>query len=59
MLGGINGPLNHYWYTSLDKFFPGKSIGPIAKKIILDETIGSVMFATTFFIGLMFSLNFK
>ncbi|CAD5112321.1 DgyrCDS1546 [Dimorphilus gyrociliatus] len=51
ILGGINGPLNHYWYTNLDKFFPGRNLGPIVKKIIMDETIGSVMFTSIFFIG--------
>ncbi len=35
------GPTCHYWYQFLDKFFPGKALRMITKKIILDQIIFS------------------
>lgn len=51
-MGAIFGPMNHVWYTSLDKFFPGKSFSIIVKKIIADQVIASPIFTFTFFMGL-------
>jgi hypothetical protein len=50
-LGTVLGPLNHVWYSALDKFLVGKATTTVAKKILLDQLIGSPMFAFTFFMG--------
>jgi len=33
----IFGPINHYWYTFLDKFIVGTSLKSVVKKVIVDQ----------------------
>lgn len=37
MLGTIIGPVQHFWYTFLDRQFRNKTKSVIIKKVILDQ----------------------
>lgn len=39
--GLTSGVLCHYWYNYLDRFFPGKGIKIVIKKIITDQVLFS------------------
>ena len=56
-LGAVVGPINHYWYAGLDKFLTGNSAQTVVKKILLDQTIASPIFAFTFFMGKCISIS--
>ena len=51
-VGIMQGPFNHYFYTILDRFLPGKNTFSIMKKTILDQTIASPTCLGIFFVGL-------
>ncbi|CAG0900353.1 unnamed protein product [Darwinula stevensoni] len=52
VVGLLQGPPHHYWYTWLDKVFRGKDLKTIAKKILSDQFIAAPFFAITFFLGM-------
>lgn len=47
--GATVGVLCHFWYQFLDSRLPGKSLGIVVKKIIVDQFIGSPLCIATFF----------
>lgn len=51
IVGLAQGPVNHWWYTWLDRVLPGKSLVVIGKKILADQVIASPFFSSTFFVG--------
>lgn len=51
-MGVALGPLNHAWYTTLDRFLPAITTSTVLKKILLDQVIASPMFACSFFMGM-------
>ena len=48
------GPCFHYWYQTLDKYLPGRSLSTIAKKVLLDQILFSPVCLTLFFTSLGF-----
>jgi protein Mpv17 len=51
-MGFMMGPLNHAWYTTLDRFLPAITGKTVIKKIFLDQIIASPVFACSFFMGM-------
>lgn len=52
IVGLLQGPFNHYFYTTLDRYLPGKNAMSLMKKTILDQTIASPSCLGIFFVGL-------
>ncbi|XP_013382153.1 mpv17-like protein 2 [Lingula anatina] len=51
-LTGITiGPACHYWYLYLDKWFPGKTLSVLVKKILCDQILFSPVCITLFFLS--------
>ena len=50
-LGLLAGPLNHGFYTIMDRYLPGRTADVVVKKVLTDQIIGSPFFAFTFFMG--------
>lgn len=42
----------HHWYLFLDKYFPGRTIRIVIKKVVIDQLICSPICITTFFLTL-------
>lgn len=51
VLGFFLGPVNHAWYTVLDKFLPAATIGVVAKKVLLDQLLMAPFCSSFFYIG--------
>jgi hypothetical protein len=51
LLGVLCGPLNHAWYSLLDRLLPSTQRSVVVKKILLDQAIAAPMFSFTFFMG--------
>ncbi|EZA59178.1 hypothetical protein DMN91_008177 [Ooceraea biroi] len=52
VVGLLQGPFHHWFYTILDRVLPGKNAKSILKKTLLDQSIASPVCLTIFFIGL-------
>lgn len=52
IVGLLQGPFHHYFYTILDRVLPGRNPMSILKKTALDQTIASPTCLTIFFVGL-------
>lgn len=52
IVGLLQGPFHHYFYTILDKVLPRRNPMSILKKTALDQTIASPTCLTIFFVGL-------
>ena len=50
--GFLIGPLVHYWYLYLDKWYPGRSVSVLAKKLLLDQMLCSPIYICTFLVAL-------
>lgn len=51
LVGVMEGPLHHIYYTRLDRVLPGNDMRTVLVKIVLDQVIASPMFIATFFYG--------
>ena len=51
ILGFCLGPVNHYWYQSLDRFLPGTTIRLVAQKVLWDQTVMAPFCSSVFYIG--------
>lgn len=49
VVGFLEGPVHHYYYTLLDKALPGMDLVTVSKKIFLDQTVASPTFIAIFF----------
>ncbi len=54
LIGFAQGPINHAWYTFLDRAIKGSAGQQVFRKIILDQIIASPFFAWFFFMGKRF-----
>ncbi|XP_012535634.1 mpv17-like protein 2 [Monomorium pharaonis] len=52
VVGLLQGPFHHWFYTILDKVLPGRSAKSVLKKTFLDQSIASPTCLTIFFVGL-------
>lgn len=52
VVGLIQGPFHHWFYTILDRILPGRSAKSIIKKTLLDQSIASPTCLAIFFVGL-------
>lgn len=52
VVGLLQGPFHHWFYTILDKVFPGRSAKSVLKKTFLDQSVASPTCLTIFFVGL-------
>lgn len=50
MSGASVGLVCHFWYGFLDRQIVGHTVGAVAKKIVIDQVIGSPLSLATFFI---------
>lgn len=46
------GPVIHYWYGAIMRWFPGNSASTVAKRVMLDQFFFSPLFLPTFLSGL-------
>ncbi|GFO16326.1 mpv17-like protein 2 [Plakobranchus ocellatus] len=44
------GPVVHYWYLYLDRWFPGRNAASLIKKVILDQIVLSPIYITLFIV---------
>ena len=51
-IGVVIGPLMYAWYTYLDRILPGKTIGIIARKILLDQLICGTVLIFIYIVGI-------
>lgn len=52
LIGVLVGPIMYGWYGYLDNLLPGRSFKTIAKKVVIDQLIGSTGFLCLFVVGL-------
>lgn len=52
VVGLVQGPFHHWFYTILDKVWPGKNAKSVLKKTFLDQSVASPTCLTIFFVGL-------
>ena len=51
VLGFCLGPINHYWYLTLDKFLPGNAGRTVAQKVLCDQLMMAPLCCSVFYIG--------
>jgi len=54
VVGLLQGPFHHWFYTVLDRFLPGRNAKSVLKKTLLDQSIASPTCLAIFFVGLGF-----
>lgn len=52
IIGIVQGAPQHWFYSYLDKLFPGTAIKTIAKKIVVDQLLASTFCIVLFFTGM-------
>uniref|UniRef100_A0A8C9VHY0 MPV17 mitochondrial inner membrane protein like n=1 Tax=Scleropages formosus TaxID=113540 RepID=A0A8C9VHY0_SCLFO len=50
----FHGNFNYFWQRGLERRFPGKSMGMVLRKLLLDQTIASPVATTVFYTGVSF-----
>jgi protein Mpv17 len=45
------GPLDHLWYTALDRYLPAITAATVGRKVLLDQLIMAPICCSLFFIG--------
>ncbi|XP_011405251.1 PREDICTED: mpv17-like protein 2 [Amphimedon queenslandica] len=52
VLGCCLGPLDHFWYTALDRLLPAITAGTVARKVLLDQLIMAPICCSLFYLGM-------
>ncbi|XP_043215573.1 mpv17-like protein 2 [Amphibalanus amphitrite] len=52
VVGLVEGPPHHWWYTGLDRLLPGRTARVVRLKILADQLVAAPLFALTFFVGM-------
>ncbi|XP_011871016.1 PREDICTED: mpv17-like protein 2 [Vollenhovia emeryi] len=52
VVGLVQGPFHHWFYTLLDKVLPGRNAKSVLKKTFLDQSVASPTCLAIFFVGL-------
>ncbi|XP_018596478.1 mpv17-like protein isoform X1 [Scleropages formosus] len=50
----FHGNFNYFWMRALERRFPGRSVGMVLRKVLLDQTVAAPVATSVFYTGLSF-----